>query len=91
MKKKNVEYQYPESEPFSLHEPVMSYQQDISSREIPEHILKDIQISREEYKTLSPLVREYEPEMALLAGEEGLDLYQRLIPQAWERLAPTGY
>ena len=50
MKKKNVEYQYPESEPFSLHEPVMSYQQDISSREIPEHILKDIQISREEYK-----------------------------------------
>ena len=48
-------------------------------------------ISREEYKALSPLVREYEPEMALLAGEEGLDLYQRLIPQAWERLAPDGW
>ena len=50
MKKKNIEYQYPESEPSSLQELAMSYQQDISSRDIPEHILKDIQISREEYK-----------------------------------------
>ena len=49
MKKKNIEYQYPESEPSSLQELAMSYQQDISSREIPEHILKDIQISREEW------------------------------------------
>ena len=50
MKKKNIEYQYPKSEPPSLQELAISYQQDISSREIPEHILKDIQISREEYK-----------------------------------------
>lgn len=50
MKKKNVKYQYPESESSSLHESIVSYQKDISSREIPEYILKDIQISQEEYK-----------------------------------------
>lgn len=50
MKKKNIEYQYPESETPSLQEPVIAYQQDISSRIIPEYILRDIQISQEEYK-----------------------------------------
>lgn len=50
MKKKNIEYHYQESEKTSLHEPVVSYHQDISSREIPEYILEDIRVSQEEYK-----------------------------------------
>ncbi|MCU1283954.1 MAG: [protein release factor]-glutamine N5-methyltransferase [Acidobacteriales bacterium] len=36
-------------------------------------------------------VREHEPETAVFAGEQGLDIYRRLIPQAWERLKPGGW
>lgn len=39
-------------------------------------------ISEEEYRQLSPLVREHEPSLALLAGAKGLDVYERLIGQA---------
>lgn len=48
-------------------------------------------ISQTEYEALSPLVREHEPPMALLAGPEGLDLYTRLIPQAAALLSPGGW
>ncbi len=44
-----------------------------------------------EYKTLSPEVRDHEPEGALTAGEDGLDIYRRLIPEAKEHLIPGGY
>ena len=50
MEKKEIEYQYQESESSSFQEPVVSYQRDLSSREIPEHIMRDIQVSLEEYK-----------------------------------------
>jgi release factor glutamine methyltransferase len=40
--------------------------------------------------TLHPQVRDYEPASALFAGESGLDLYRRLIPQAWSALKPNG-
>jgi release factor glutamine methyltransferase len=40
---------------------------------------------------LEPEVRDYEPRVALAAGENGLDTIQRLIPQAEEMLAPGGY
>ena len=50
MKKKNVEYQHLESEGSSLQEPVAVYQRDISLRQIPEHIVKDIEVSKEEYQ-----------------------------------------
>lgn len=50
MKKKNVEYQHPESEGSSLREPVAVYQRDIALRQIPEHIVKDIEVSKEEYQ-----------------------------------------
>lgn len=40
--------------------------------------------------TLHPQVRDYEPATALFAGASGLDLYRRLIPQAWEWLKPNG-
>ena len=40
--------------------------------------------------TLHPQVRDHEPHTALFAGENGLDIYQRLIPQAWSALKPYG-
>jgi len=41
-------------------------------------------------KTLHPEVREFEPASALFAGVSGLDVYQRLIPQALLALKPNG-
>ena len=40
--------------------------------------------------TLHPQVRDYEPATALFAGETGLDIYRRLIPQAHNALKPSG-
>jgi release factor glutamine methyltransferase len=40
--------------------------------------------------TLHPQVRDYEPATALFAGETGLDIYRRLIPQAHKALKPNG-
>ena len=44
-----------------------------------------------ESETLEEQVREYEPEAALYAGPAGLEIYQRLIPQAWGALKPSGW
>lgn len=43
-------------------------------------------ISTSEYETLDKNVKEYEPKKALHAGEEGLDVYRRIIEQATEHL-----
>ena len=40
---------------------------------------------------LEPEVRDYEPRVALAAGEHGLDAISRLIPQAEEMLSDGGY
>ena len=40
--------------------------------------------------TLHPQVREHEPNTALFAGPDGLDLVRRLIPQAARALVPGG-
>lgn len=40
--------------------------------------------------TLHPQVRDYEPASALFAGDDGLDIYRRLIPQACTALRPGG-
>ena len=40
--------------------------------------------------TLHPQVREHEPATALFAGETGLDIYRRLVPQAFSALKPNG-
>jgi release factor glutamine methyltransferase len=40
--------------------------------------------------SLSVEVREYEPELALFAGEDGLDVYRRLIPEAYRVLVRGG-
>jgi release factor glutamine methyltransferase len=40
---------------------------------------------------LEPQVRDYEPAAALYAGEYGLAIYKRLIPEAFEHLEPGGH
>ncbi len=40
--------------------------------------------------TLHPQVRDHEPHTALFAGLSGMDIYSRLIPQAYEALVPGG-
>jgi len=40
--------------------------------------------------TLHPQVRDHEPSQALFAGPTGLDIYRRLIPQAFALLQPYG-
>jgi release factor glutamine methyltransferase len=41
--------------------------------------------------TLAVEVREYEPALALFAGDDGLEVYRRLIPAAYDALIPGGY
>jgi len=41
--------------------------------------------------SLSVEVREYEPGLALFAGEDGLEIHRRLIPDAFGVLAPGGF
>lgn len=40
--------------------------------------------------TLQPEVRDHEPALALFAGQDGLDIYRRLIPEAARLLKPKG-
>ena len=44
-----------------------------------------------EVADLHPQVRDHEPHLALFGGEDGLDLYRRLIPQAKLRLLPGSW
>jgi len=41
--------------------------------------------------SLSVQVRDYEPSLALFAGNDGLDIYRRLIPAAQSALNPGGF
>ena len=47
-------------------------------------------IKNTERDTLHPDVRDYEPEIALFAGDDGLAVIRRLIAEAPEYLAPNG-
>ncbi len=40
--------------------------------------------------TLQREVRDWEPSLALFAGQNGLCIYERLIPEAWRVLKPGG-
>ena len=44
-----------------------------------------------EGEILEAQVRDFEPPTALFAGPSGLDIYQRLIPQAWNSLESRGW
>lgn len=48
-------------------------------------------VPEDDRPTLAAEVREYEPAMALFAGKDGLDVYRRLIPQAFRVLVPGGH
>jgi release factor glutamine methyltransferase len=41
--------------------------------------------------TLDVEVRDYEPSQALFAGEDGLQIYRRLIPATFRALVPGGF
>jgi release factor glutamine methyltransferase len=47
-------------------------------------------IPESERASLHPQVRDHEPAAALFAGPDGLDLYRRLIPQAYAALKSNG-
>jgi len=48
-------------------------------------------ISVRDKSTLQREVRDYEPEIALYGGDDGLDVYRRLVPEAERLLAPGGW
>jgi release factor glutamine methyltransferase len=47
-------------------------------------------VSDVEFEKLPPHVRDFEPRLALKAGPEGFDVYDRLIPAAVKHLEPDG-
>jgi len=47
-------------------------------------------ISELDRASLHPQVRDHEPALALFAGETGLAIYRRLVPQAHDALGPGG-
>jgi release factor glutamine methyltransferase len=47
-------------------------------------------IAEEEWAGLQPEVREYEPRLALLAGQRGTEFHERLIHDSKEFLVPGG-
>lgn len=47
-------------------------------------------IAETDRATLQPEVRDHEPQLALFAGANGLDIYARLIPEAERLLKPGG-
>lgn len=61
----------------------------------PEDVRFDCIVSNPPYvstsELLEPQVREYEPAAALYAGEDGLTIYRRLIPEAFAHLEPGGH
>jgi len=48
-------------------------------------------VAKEDRATMEPQVRDYEPAGALFAGASGLEVYERLIPQAHAALKPEGW
>ena len=48
-------------------------------------------VSDSEFEKLAPSVKNHEPRLALVAGPQGTEVIERLIPQAAERLLPGGW
>jgi release factor glutamine methyltransferase len=47
-------------------------------------------VARRDAATLAPEVRDHEPHVALFAGDDGLDVYRRLLPAGRARLTRSG-
>jgi release factor glutamine methyltransferase len=47
-------------------------------------------VAENDRATLHPQVRDHEPATALFGGKTGLDIYRRLIPEAYNFLKPGG-
>lgn len=47
-------------------------------------------VALKDRETMQREVRDWEPGLALFAGDTGLDIYRRLIPEAWRVLKPGG-
>jgi release factor glutamine methyltransferase len=47
-------------------------------------------VGESEMDKVQKQVREFEPKIAVFSGEEGMDIYRRLIPEAKEALKPGG-
>jgi len=45
-------------------------------------------VSTSEFTNLAPEVNRWEPREALIGGDDGLDFYRRIIPDAYRLLAP---
>ena len=48
-------------------------------------------VAETDRESLSVEVREYEPALALFAGDDGLEVYRLLIPAAFDALIPSGF
>ena len=48
-------------------------------------------VSKKDMEKLQPEIKEYEPSLALYGGEDGLDSYRTIIPQALPYLKKGGY
>jgi release factor glutamine methyltransferase len=48
-------------------------------------------VSQAEFATLLPSVRNFEPQLALVAGPRGTEVIERLLPQAADHLEPGGW
>ena len=48
-------------------------------------------VSESEFAALPPSIKDHEPRQALVAGPQGTEVIERLIPQAAERLLPGGW
>jgi release factor glutamine methyltransferase len=62
---------------------------------LPDDVRFDCIVSNPPYvstsEALEPQVRDYEPAAALYAGDDGLAIYRRLIPEAFAHLEPGGH
>lgn len=68
----------------SLLEPCQDQKYDLIVANLP-------YVADREYAGLETGIREYEPIQALVAGEDGLDLYRCLLPQSLQHLHSQGY
>lgn len=63
---------------------------DVASRCFHVVVSNPPYVSLKDADLLHPQVRHFEPSLALFAGETGFEVYERLIPQASNVLAPHG-